>query len=42
MKTKPVRYYMIVTKSGFVIYTIREVVENGVIREVLTLEGGSK
>jgi hypothetical protein len=33
---------MIVTKSGFVIYTISEVVENGVVREVLTLEGESK
>lgn len=37
--TKAPKLRMIETSAGVVVYTVREVCENGVIREVLELEG---
>jgi hypothetical protein len=36
---KAVKLYMIETSAGIVFYTVREVVKDGVIREVIELEG---
>jgi hypothetical protein len=39
MKTKAVKLRMIKTSSGIVFYTVREVEEKGIIREVIEFEG---
>jgi hypothetical protein len=39
MKKKAVKLRMIETKAGIVFYTVREVVEKGVIREIVEFEG---